>query len=273
MNKPVQKSPFLLRASIAVMLVQSFVVSTVIKGLVPSYIFILLLFFKDLTLNITKERILRILFNLLKFAVIFIAVQIVIQFINSLTTPNFSGLITISNEPSHVSVFRQSLFTQSIYLMVSVLFFLYVLNYLKVENNSDKLIKIARIGIILFVLYGFYEIIGYQLTGDNVDFISNRIAGEDYNVGHFQRLPIGDFMVQRMKSLSAEPSTFAFSIVPFMVLFYYRKDKTYLLLLLTLFLSTATTGFLGLILFILIELIFIRKSQKLVMVLSGIFAM
>jgi len=271
MNKHVQKSPFLLQASLAVMLVQSFVISTVIKGLVPSYLLILLLFIKDLTLNITQKITLRVLFSLLKFAAVFIAIQIIVQFINSLTNPVFGGLITISFEPSHISIFRRSLFTQSIYLFTCLILFLYLLNYMK-EVGPERLLKIARVGVIIFVLYGFFEFFGYLLTGQNLDIFSNRVTGDGSTIGHFQVVQLGGLQIQRMKSLAGEPSMFAYSILPFIILFYYLKDRIYILLLIALVLSTATTGVVGLLFFILVEILFFRKSMKIVYTLAGLLA-
>ena len=272
MKRTISKIPFLLKASIGTMLVQSFVISNVIKGLVFSYLFILIQFAWDLVANLRRETTQRILGGVIKFLAVFGAVQIIIQFINAVINPYFGGLILISPEAPGVYLFRASLFTQSIYLFACVVFFLYLYNYLKVEGSAERLLKIAKIGIIIYVCYGFYEFIGYQITGRNLDFLSNRVTGEDHIIGYFQRVVVGDMMLQRMKSLAGEPSMFAYSMLPFVILFYHLKDRIYLLFLVALILSTATTAALGLVFFIIVELVLFRKSLKFVLILGGILA-
>jgi len=274
MNKTATAHSFFLKAAVAVMLVQSFVVSHVIKGLVLSYVFIALQFGKDILLRPHQPGTLSILINFVKFMILFAGLQVISQFLNAVLPPVFHNELTlISFEPLTAVLFRKSLFTQSVYMAVSVLFFLYLFRYLKDTDDVAGIIRVAKIGLVVYVVYGFVEFLGFMFTGLNLDFISNRITGEDFHYGLFQTVQMGGLTLQRMKSLAGEPSMFAYSVIPFVVLFYYLKDRIYILLTVALLLSTATTGLLGLVTFLLIEIIFrFKKSFKLILASGAVLA-
>ncbi len=260
----------LIKIALATLLIQSFVVSNVIKGLIISYVCILLHFLKDtLHVFIDKKQI-NIFPTFLIFFFGFVSWQILSQLLNVLYMPTFETLphwVMVSYESTSVSLFRKSMFTQSAYLITCVIFFLYIYRYLIIFDESKQLIKIVRGGLIFFIAFGFYDVIGYALTGFNVDFISNRLVGEGWQYGLHQVLTLGGITFQRMKSLSGEPSMFAFSAVPFGVLFYYLKDKLYIILLFTAVLTASTTAMLGILLFILIEALFFKKMFRLISII------
>jgi len=254
------------------MLVQSFVISNVIKGLLFSYVFILFQLGSDIILFFSQKRVQSVLTGLIKFISIYAAYQITVQFLNVIYEPDFSGLVLVSFEPSNVFFLRKSLITQSLYLGTCVIFFLYLRHCLEIPGNVERIIRVARAGVIIYVLYGFYEFFGFLFTGQNVDFLSNRITGEDNPIGYFQVVELGGMYLQRMKSLAGEPSMFAYSVLPFVILFYYRRDRIYIFFLIAVILSTATTGIVGLLCFIFLELLVFRKSLKFPLVLGGILA-
>jgi len=260
----------LIKIALATLLLQTFVVSNITKGLIVSYVCILIHFFKDtLHVFIDKKQI-NIFPAFFIFVCGFISWQLLSQLFNALYMPTFESLphwVMVSYEATSVSLFRKSLFTQSAYLITSVIFFLYIYRYLTTFDEPDRLIKIVRGGLIFFVVFGFYEIIGYAVTGHNVDFISNRLVGQDGKYGLHQVLTLGSVTFQRMKSLSGEPSMFAFSVVPFGILFYYLKDKFYIILLIAAILTSSTTAVLGILLFILGEVLFFRKMLRLISII------
>ena len=258
-----------LKAAIVTMLIQSFVVSNVTKGLLLQYLLILIHVSSDSMSALAGMLRINIFRPLALFVIVFLTLQLLIQFLNSIYTPDFYGLVMVSSEPSNVSLFRKSLFTQSIYLLTSVIFFLYMLKWLSLKELSKQVHKLTKIGLIIFVGYGFYEFVGYLVFGTSIDFLSNRITGEDFQYGLFQTLNIGGLIIMRMKSLAGEPSMFAYSLLPFFTLYYYQRERICFFILAALLLSTSTTAFIGLLLFILLDTLLFKKSIKLLSVVAG----
>lgn len=242
------------------MFIQTFVISTIIKGLTIYFVVTIVKFVKDSLLKPTYLR------SLFYFLAIFVCFQLLSQLFNLLFQPQFWDIpfkIMVSLEDPSEYLFRKSLFTQSMYLITCVIFFVFTMQYLNKKNGIETLLRIAWWGMLLYVGYGFYEFVGFLITGENVDFISNRIVKIDKLNASFQILHLGGITIQRMDSLAAEPSMFAYCLVPFTILFYYLKNRIYILLIIALLLSTSTTAVLGIVLFILIDSIFFRKSLKL----------
>lgn len=254
------------------MLIQSFVVSNVVKGLVLSYVFILMQFVKDsigVFLNRKQINVFRA-FGIFLF--VFVTWQLLAQLLNAVYVPSFENLVLISPEEPSVALFRKSMFTQSLYLFTSVIFFLYVYKYFQEHRDTEAILRIVKISVIVYVAYGFVELLAYAITGQNIDIISNRITGEDFEYGVFQVLKLGGIWVMRMKSLAGFPSMFALSILPFFIFYYYRKDKIYILFLLSLFFSTSTTAIFGLLIFVLFEVFIFRKLFSLIYVALAVVA-
>lgn len=250
----------LLKIAIFTMFIHTFVISTIIKGLTIYSVVTILKFLKDSLLKSTHLR------ALSYFLAIFVCFQLLSQLFNLWFQPEFWDIpfkLMVSLEDPSVYLFRKSLFTQSMYLITCVIFFLFTMEYLNKKNGIETLLRITWWGIFLYVAYGFYEFVGFLLTGENVDFISNRIVKVDKLFASFQILHLGGITIQRMDSLAAEPSMFAYSLIPFTILFYYLKNRIYILLIIALLLSTSTTAIVGIVLFILIDSIFFRKSLEL----------
>ena len=179
---------------------------------------------------------------------------------------------TVSKEPYYYSLLRKSFITQSIYLLVVVSFFILALIYQKKYSYED-LIKYSFLAMWIFILYGWYEFFAFLITKQNPDFLSNRIAGEDFKVGIFQVIHIGGLYIQRIKSLAGEPSMFAYTVIPFFIFAYYLKRKVFAIVsLLSLVISTSTTALLGLFLFLILDLIIFRENviKKLLIYISTI---
>jgi len=266
---------FFLYVAIITMLIQSFVISTAIKGLLLPYVFILAQFSLDLVRKMLNRKTLNIFSYIIVFLFSFILWQLLAQLFNAIYQPvfyKFPTAILLSPENPSVSIFRNSMLTQSMYLLTCVIFFLYLLKHMQTANSAEMIIKIARLGIIIFVIYGFVEYIGYFITGHSIDVISNRITGVDYEYSKTQLITLGGIIIPRIKSLTSEPSVFGFSVLPFAILFYYMKDKIYILLLIAALLSTSTGVVIGILIFAIIEAVLFRKIIKLGIILMAVIA-
>jgi hypothetical protein len=255
----------LAKLALLTMLVQSFVVANVIKGLVPSYVFILLQLIKDSFAVFVRRLPVNVFPAVMTFLLGFAAYQMIGQLGNALFPPSFAALparVLVSTEDPSQGLFRMSLFTQSMYLLTSVIFFLYIYKLLKLPLEADRIMRWAQTGVLLYVAYGFVEFFGFLLTGGSIDIISNRITGIDSHYGTFQTIRLGGVTIERMKSLAGEPSMFAFSVIPFFILAYYRRRKIAWLLLAAAVLSTSTTALLGLVLFLIIEGVWFKRFFK-----------
>lgn len=256
-----------LKLSILFSNIQSFVPLTIIKGLLFTNIFIFLQVLYDLVFR--PRLFVWIVFAFCVFFIMYSFWQLAVQFYYLATNPSYysENLIFISNGDD--LSFKLSLFTQSIYLFFCVIFFLYIYRYVLTEDNSlSKLIFLVKIGLIFYIGYGFFEWVMFILTGVNYDVLSNRITGEGFHYGLYQYISLGGMDLMRFKSLAGEPSMFAYTVVPFFILFYYLKDQFWIVLLLALVLSTSTTFILGILVFLVFDLLFIRRTFFLIMFFS-----
>ncbi|WXK33591.1 hypothetical protein IHE32_07770 [Mycetohabitans rhizoxinica] len=135
-------------------------------------------------------------------------------------TPDLDTL-SLVNPYDHSFVMRASLFTQSLYVVAVVLYGTYL--YVYYDDAWDRIIVASGV---LFAVYGLYECAYYLVTGQPGDFLSNRqftntlarplpkdiVTGSD-----FQTMGIGGISMQRLKSLTGEPSMYALSMFPFWV--------------------------------------------------------
>ncbi|MBI5265702.1 MAG: hypothetical protein HY851_00570, partial [candidate division Zixibacteria bacterium] len=261
-----QESGLLLfKLAIITMLVQSVVVSTVVKGLVPSFLLVLAQFSLDSSATMVGRPRRSVVRPLVLFLVIFAAWQSISQMLNVFWPPNYNhALFMVSPEDPSVVLLRRSLFTQSIYLVTCVIFYLYMRGHLMRHDNPEQLLRLARIGALVFVAYGFYEVIGYAVLHQNVDFLSNRITGNEGNsYSKFQRFALGAFELVRMKSLASESSMFAFSLLPFLVMFWYQKDRAWFPIVVAIVVSTSTTAVLGLVTFFAGEALLFQRWRRL----------
>lgn len=260
------------RLSILTMLIQAVVVSTAIKGLVPALLLVLLQFSFDTTGMFLGKPERSVVRPLAFFLIIFAAWQGLSQVANIFWTPDFHHAQLVSPESASVVLIRKSLFTQTLYLVTCVIFFAYLRRHMIRFDSTEQMLKLARIGVLIFVAYGFYEVVGYAVTGHNVDFLSNRVTGNHGgSYSNFQRLALGGIELVRMKSLASEASMFAFSLLPFMILYMYQKDRAWIPLMIAIVISTSTTAYLGIFTFFAAETVLFRRWKRLALA-TGIVA-
>ena len=172
---------------------------------------------------------------------------------------NISDLILVSNETNNIKVFRNSIFTQSLYLVPCILLYLYCKFFYNIK--WDKWIVYSGW---LFSVIGLYFLLYFLLTGQNGDIISNRVFADNTEVSNIaQRLSILSIGIERVQSLSGEPSMYAFTILPYIIFAIHRKANKLLIatMIVSLLLSVSTTGFLGIIIYI-ICILFFQKLIK-----------
>jgi hypothetical protein len=149
-------------------------------------------------------------------------------------------LILVKKENPEQVLFRKTILTQSAYLFAGILMYLYVKNY-----ATRRHLRYFYWGLRVMVVYGLLEVLLYQLTGRNGDLLSNRQF--DHTSGSlFQTMKVGRLVVQRLKSLTGEPSMFAFTVVPFWILAVGLKRKVDIALFaIALLLTFSTSAYLG----------------------------
>ncbi len=239
--------------------IQSVVVSNAIKGLTFFNVLTLLL---TIVFFFTNKKFFYYYLSFIFFFIVYFSLQGIFNSIYPVGFDNpFTAFIeTVSKEPYYYNFIRKSFITQSIYLLVVISFFILALIYQK-RYSYENLIKYSFLALWIFVLYGWYEFFAFLITKQNPDFLSNRIAGEDFKVGLFQVINIGGLTIQRIKSLAGEPSMFAYTVVPFFILAYYLKKKLFASVsLIALIISTSTTALLGLVSFLFLDLIIFKEK-------------
>ncbi|RXK81860.1 hypothetical protein [Filimonas effusa] len=165
-------------------------------------------------------------------------------------------VLTKADDPNRVFL-RRSMFTQSAYLFGGLLLYLYVKHYAHWRH-----LNYFYWGLRVLAIYGLLEILLFQLTGKNGDFLSNRQF--DHTPGSlFQTMKVGPLVVQRLKSLTGEPSMFAFTVVPFWILAVgLRRTVDIVLLGITLLLTFSTSAYLGIVILALAVVVREPKIRK-----------
>jgi hypothetical protein len=243
--------------------IQSFVITNQIKGFsIPNMLMMLYMGALLLTPMISENK--KILVSFYKFIICF-SLLLILQIISNqiFEINNNENLYYISSEINET--FRISIITQSLYFVMTVIFFFGIREY----GFNNKIIKYTKLGIYITCFYGLYEFVFYLIYGFNGDFISNRITGVEYEYGTFQVINIGSVITSRIKSLSGEPSMYAFAMLPFFVYFYEVKDKIWIIILITLIFTFSTTFYFGIITYILYN-IFFKRAYK-IFFLSALF--
>jgi len=199
-------------------------------------------------------------------AMIFVSLNALAQL--SLATLDFPGFGAVQLvDPFDRSVLmRTTMFTQSTYLLAAAITFVFVRHGYRPSWD-----KWFMAGAVLLACYGLYEVVWYAVTKTNGDFLTNRRFGDGTFSGSlFQTMAIGPIVTQRLKSLTGEPSMYAFTILPFWIYAIHTKRKyVHLLLLTTLLLSLSTTAFAGILLYCIFRLVFLRGKDKFMVLLLG----
>lgn len=246
--------------------ISSWVISPSIKGSLISYLFaflspLVIIFFRQ---DIVKEYIL----DIVKIVLVLLFFALMSQLANVLFNVNISNLFLLSLGDFDDKIFRSSLITQSMYLIPVILTFLYVKHLYK--PSWDKWIIY---GGLVFVLYGFYKWLGFLLTGTDIDFLTNRTFGVgDTVLYQYQGVSIAGLNMQRFQSLTGEPSMFAFTILPYFIFAIHRKANIFIIavMALAILLSTSSTAYLGLLIYILYILLNSKNGKTFFKVLIGL---
>lgn len=238
--------------------ITSFVLIPSVKGSLISYI---LGFISPLIILFKRKNFLKkyiICFG--EFVYIWLAFFCLSQLGNLIYNINISDLILVSNETNNIKVFRNSIFTQSLYLVPCILLYLYCKFFYNIK--WDKWIVYSGW---LFSVIGLYFLLYFLLTGQNGDIISNRVFADNTEVSNIaQRLFILSIGIERVQSLSGEPSMYAFTILPYIIFAIHRKANKLLIatMIVSLLLSVSTTGFLGIIIYIICILFFSKINKR-----------
>lgn len=240
--------------------IASYLILPNLQGSLPSYILALTSVFVVFFTKQYRAQLRNYLFDITVILTMFIFLTLVSQLINGmLTIPNLDDLRLI--DPSNTSKvqFRNSLFSQSLYLIVGILTFVFVKRY-----YNEKWDKYLFISLNVFTCYAIYEFIYFLIFKQSGDFITNRQFGDHETIAlGNQLMTVGPFTFQRANGLAPEPSMFVFIVLP---LFVYavamKKKKTATLALISILLSASTTGLMGLLIYF---VVWVKKSNKLIL--------
>lgn len=237
--------------------ISSFVLFPEIKGSLISY---MIAFVSPCIVMLYKKIRYYYFIDFIKCFFIWLVFVIISQILNIINTISLDNIILVNPSDQYTIIFRDSLFTQSIYCLPGILLCLYAKYF-----YSKKWDKWLKYSIILFVLYGFYRCIFFTITGIDGDFISNRFFGDnlDFRI-EYQTVMLAGTLTERMQSLSGEPSMFSFTVLPYFIFLVYKKiNIIYLVMLgLSLILSTSTTAYLGLLIFCIILFVYGKVNIK-----------
>lgn len=244
--------------------ITSFVLMPSVKGSLISYIlafitpFIILFRVK----NFFKKYIMQFLF----FLFIWISFFCLSQLGNLIWHINLTNLILVSTENIDYKLFRNSLYTQSLYLLPCIMTYLYCKNFYK--PIWDKWISYSGF---LFVIIGLLKFFIYFFTNGSTDgdFLTNREYGEGGTNSLFQYINILGLSLVRIQSLTGEPSMYSFIVLPYLIFFFYKNEywKAFITII-SIILSFSSTGFIGLFIYFLLYIIYNKKKNyKIVVVI------
>lgn len=231
--------------------VTSIVLLPQVKGTTPAFVLAFLSAF--LFIFFSKYLSIKFFFltgvTALSILLIFLASQALIS-LYSFESNLPQDVIFISEDSS--LLFKVSFFTQYLYLIASIIIFYFVMLVFDPTKHDPYIYA----GTIALLIYGFYEIIYFQATGEFGDFLTNRVFGEKGMGSALQTISISGFTTQRFKSLTGEPSMYVFSVFPVFIYAYENGKKTlsYLILVSMIF-TFSTTFVLGFSIFLAIKFI------------------
>lgn len=242
--------------------ITSFLVIPFIQGTTLAFCVISIFFFFIFLLTKNVVKIFQF-YQILFFVFIFIVLQFLFSQIGDFVfkIPNINALPLVDSELSGSVLFRKTIFTQSIYLYFSFIVFSFVIVFF--EKNDFNLIFI---GIRVLLFFGFLEWSYFIITGNDLNFLSNRTFDHGRHSGSlFQIMSIGGHDIMRMKSLTGEPSMFAFTILPFWILAkeYNRKIDFYMITI-ALVLSLSTTALIGIFIYSIFIFVYSDVKSKLI---------
>lgn len=232
-------------------------ISSQIPGSLVSYVFAVI---SPIIVFFTEKKIRgKYFFTLILMLSIFVFLTCISQLFNEINNITLQGLFLLSNESLTEKVFRTSLITQSLYLIIGFLMFIYSKFFY--NEKWDKWIVYSGV---FFAAYGLYEFILFLTCGINGDFLSNR----NYTQTGGAPLIAQDFVVsgiaiKRIDSLAMEPSMFAFTLLPYVIFSYYKCKKFFSIFWgIVMLLSTSTTAYLGVFVIMIYNLFFNKNILK-----------
>lgn len=237
--------------------VTSVVLTNRIQGITLSFVFFTLYFLFYLILKKGFQR--KFLIFILFLSIYIVLTRYLTIFFDYNLGENIS---TISDEPKNIILLRNSQITQVLYLLYIVFYFYFFITGLDLYNKKT-VEKVILYSLILFLLYGYWELIGYTLFSKNVDFFSNRMYGDHPAniISYFRGL-------RRMDSFSGEPSMYVFTLIPFIGYFFYRnKPILAITIIVSIILSTSSSAIVGLIVFFISLLFFSNLKNKIYIIL------
>ncbi len=247
---PEKKSLNFIHVYLAILLCIAFIVSVVvypkISLSVPSYVLIYLFAPVFFAVSYLKDRLL--LKELFFIAGVFVLMNVLAQLQVWFFSVELAGTLTLTDKSNPGKVLlRTTLFSQSIYLFAGILCYLYLKYYATAAH-----IRYLYIGLRIVVILGFLEIILFQLTGVNGDYITNRVFNGKVGSGSlFQTITLGGLRMQRMKSLTGEPSMFAFYLIPFWILCIpLKRYADFIIFGIALLFTFSTSAYLGILVLI-----------------------
>ena len=234
--------------------ITSFLLIPSIQGTTPAYILALLAIpLVTLIKSIGRKKYIKDISIIIS---LFVLLNTISQFGLIFSIPNF-GNLTLIDADDDTLILRGSMFTQSIYFLASVSTFCFVKSFYRNRYN-----KFIFLGSLLLALYGIYEFLYFLMFNNNGDFISNRSfqSGNFLVSGSsFQILALGFLRIMRLKSLTGEPSMYAFTILPFWIFaIHENKSFTQIILLITLVLSTSTTAIIGIMTYVITQIFYLK---------------
>lgn len=243
-----------------------------VQGTTPAYLFALAILFPAISMFVLpRGKISPFYYQLATLLLIFLILnslaQLSLAFSNILYFPPELPLVD-KFDSDHSILARKTMFTQSLYLLACISTFLYVRTF-----YSKTWDKYFLLGAILLGSYGVYEWIYFLAFGGSGDFLSNRVFdngdlfGEQFTGSFFQTIHLGPVTLQRLKSLTGEPSMYAFTILPFWIYALHTKRAfTHVFLLITLLMTTSTTAVLGIVVYLLVRFWYYGLVDALVLV-------
>jgi hypothetical protein len=232
----------------------SFLLVPSIQGTTPAYILALLAIpLATLIKSLGRKKYIKDIFLIILG---FVLLNTISQLGLIFSLPNFGNLTLIDPEDDTL-IFRSSMFTQSIYLLASISTFCFVKSFYRKSWN-----KFVFLGALLLAAYGIYEFLYFLIFRSNGDFISNRTfqSGNFLISGSsFQVMTLSFLTIMRLKSLTGEPSMYAFTILPFWIFaIHENRSFTHIILLITLILSTSTTAIIGIMTYVITQMFYLK---------------
>jgi hypothetical protein len=200
------------------------------------------------------------------FFLVYVIFSVISQFFNNLYELKLDEGLVLINKGGYMDYFyRSSHLTQTLYLLVSFIIYLFIKYY-----ADESIITYIYWALRLLCLYAIYEFVYYKVTGASGDFLMNRKFG-DTDGSLFQTTNIAGMALMRMKGYTGEPSMFTFTILPFWIMTYGLKRKLDgAILLICLVLSFSTTAYFSIIVFFTAWFLHKKRYKEILYVLIGI---